>query len=182
MKQAIMKLYDDAQDNGSPMWMPVFSFKNEFLVQQGIYDPETKTLDENRLHNVIRASMKAMLDSERMPNAIWTGDVHFNTDNIHVHVSVVEVHPTRKKFHNVKKNKDEYRAAIKPSTFKRMKSALVHEFIHHAETFAQLQELSAEKSSRTDPKKFFIRTLNCVRSFCKSIIRCQRTSAYGTIT
>lgn len=155
MKQAVLKLYDDAQDNGSPMWMPVFSFKNEFLVQQGYYNPATKTLDEDRLHNVIRASMKAMLDSEGMPNAIWTGDVHFNTDNIHVHVSVVEVHPTRKKFHNVRKDKEEYRAAIKPSTFKRMKSALVHEFIHHAETFTQLQELSRGKIIKDRPKNIF---------------------------
>ncbi len=155
MKREVLKLYDEAQDNGSPMWMPVFSFDNAFLEQQGIYDAQTKTLDEERLRNVIRASMKEMLASEGMPNAVWTADIHYNTDNIHVHVSVVEVHPTRQKIHNKKKNKEEYRAAIKPDTIKRMKSAMAQEFTHYPGTFAHLQEIARGKIINDRPEKVF---------------------------
>lgn len=36
-----------------------------------------------------------MLVNEGLENAVWSGAIHYNTDNLHVHVAVVEPVPQR---------------------------------------------------------------------------------------
>ncbi|MGM0208393.1 hypothetical protein IGI96_002913 [Enterococcus sp. DIV0421] len=85
-----------ASQNGSPMWQDVFSFDNQWLVQHGYLDAKTNQLKEEKIHCAIRLAMATMLEQEKMTaSAIWTASIHYNTDNIHVHVATVEPHPTR---------------------------------------------------------------------------------------
>lgn len=85
-----------AADNGSPMWQDVFSFRNDWLIEHGYLDAETNQLDEAKLQLATRLGMNAMLKKEDMTHSsIWTASIHYNTDNIHVHVATVEPNPTR---------------------------------------------------------------------------------------
>lgn len=51
-KQKIKELFKKAFDNDSIMWQTVISFDNRYLAKMGVYDPVTKTLDENKMRNV----------------------------------------------------------------------------------------------------------------------------------
>lgn len=124
-KQKIKELFKKAFDNDSIMWQTVISFDNRYLAKMGVYDPVTKTLDENKMRECTRAMMKTMLDQEDMSmSGLWSASVHYNTDNIHIHVATVEPNPTRKK-RNIN-GKLRPQGTISPKTRQAMKSKVVN--------------------------------------------------------
>lgn len=96
-KQFLKGRFEQAQDNGSYMWQTVISFDNQWLEQYGLYDSKTKTLDEDKLKELGTNGIKKMLHNENLDHAIWSAAIHFNTDNIHIHVATVEEIPMREK-------------------------------------------------------------------------------------
>ncbi|EPZ61868.1 hypothetical protein H477_5898 [[Clostridium] sordellii ATCC 9714] len=86
------------------MWQEVYSFDNEWLKKQGLYDPKTKFLDEDKIKNAIRKSIEFSLEKSGMKEtALWSGAIHYNTDNIHIHVAICEPNPTKKEVRGLKK-------------------------------------------------------------------------------
>ena len=65
-KASLKKAFQTAQGNKSLMWQHVVSFDNDFLVENGLYDPVTRSLNEHALHRYIRDGMAALLRSEKM--------------------------------------------------------------------------------------------------------------------
>ena len=91
----LKRCFSMAQENGSFMWQDVFSFDNEWLEKHGMYDRRTGALDEKRLMEAVRNSMIEMIERENFDSLIWSAAMHFNTDNIHIHIASVELNPTR---------------------------------------------------------------------------------------
>ena len=91
----LKRCFSIAQENGSFMWQDVFSFDNEWLDKHGMYDRRTGALDEKRLMGAVRNSMTEMIERENFDSLIWSASMHFNTDNIHIHIASVELNPTR---------------------------------------------------------------------------------------
>src|SRR5699024_8057364 len=130
-KKLIKQQFQLAQQNESPMWQDVISFDNEWLAKQGLYHPTTHTVDETNMRKVVRETMATVLKSEGMKNsAVWTASLHYNTDNIHVHIASTEPYPTRDKMDVFDKEtqtwKEEYRAKRKPKTLDKMKSKVAN--------------------------------------------------------
>ncbi|MFS0604953.1 MobP2 family relaxase [Peribacillus frigoritolerans] len=97
-KSELKENFKIAHAKGSIMWQDVISFDNRWLEENGLYDSKTHVVDEDRLKNIVRLSMKEMLKKESMDkNVIWSGAIHYNTDNIHVHIATVEPSPTRER-------------------------------------------------------------------------------------
>lgn len=96
-KQNYKKLYQKAQDNGSPMWQTVISFDNRWLEEHGLYDSDSGYLSVKTLKSYTRSAIEKMLKPEGLENAVWTAAFHYNTDNLHIHIATVEPTPTRKK-------------------------------------------------------------------------------------
>lgn len=97
-KESLKKSFSIAQENNSVLWQDVISFDNKWLEEHGIYDSKTHTIDEKKLKNVARLSMNEMLKKEGLDkSAIWSGAIHYNTDNIHIHIATVEPSPTRER-------------------------------------------------------------------------------------
>ena len=95
-KAKVKTLFETAQQNGSPMWQTVLSFDNTFLAEYGLYDPETKYLNEGKVREITRAAMTKLLDKEGLSGtSVYTACIHYNTDNIHIHIAAVEPKPTR---------------------------------------------------------------------------------------
>lgn len=94
-KQQLKTVFQKAQENGSLMWQPVISFDNEWLEENGLYDSKTGILDEAKMKEFTRKSVRKMLYNENLDHAIWSASFHYNTDNIHIHVAVVEPIPMR---------------------------------------------------------------------------------------
>ena len=91
----LKEIYNIAYDRGSILWQPIISFENEWLVENHIMDAKTKLIDEGKLREATRNSIGLMLEKENLSNAIWSAAIHYNTDNIHIHVGVAELTPSR---------------------------------------------------------------------------------------
>lgn len=145
-KQTVKEQFQLAQQNESPMWQDVISFDNEWLSKQGLYNAVTHTVDETKMRSVVRETMQTMLQAEGMQrSAIWTATLHYNTDNIHVHVATVEPHPTRERMNVLDKDSntwhEEYRAKRKPKTLDKMKSKVANVILDRAHEREKIDEL-----------------------------------------
>lgn len=96
-KKDLKNTFRIAQDNGSLMWQTVISFDNRWLEEHGLYDSKTNILDERKIKEVATGAINRMLKNESLENATWSAAIHYNTDNIHVHVATVEPAPCRQK-------------------------------------------------------------------------------------
>lgn len=145
-KQNMKKQFETAQQNESPMWQDVISFDNDWLEKQGVYNSEKHTVDENKMRSIVREAMQTMLEAERMQqSATWTASLHYNTDNIHVHIATVEPHPTRDVMNVFDKEtnawREEYRAKRKPKTLEKMKSKVANCILDRVNERSKIDEL-----------------------------------------
>ena len=129
-KNKLKNLFNKCQENGGIMWHDVISFDNKFLEKHGIYDSKNMVLDNRKLKDVIRASANEMLKKEKLDeSAIWCADIHYNTDNIHVHVSTVELNPSKE------------RGKRKPKSILAMKSKVVNGIINNNEQYKKINDI-----------------------------------------
>ena len=113
----LKKDFDKAQSNGSNMWQEVFSFDNEFLEANGLYDSENGALDEEKIQEATRRAMEELSKREGFKDLTWSASLQYNTDNIHVHIASVEINPSRE------------RGKFKPKTLYNMKSSFVNSLL-----------------------------------------------------
>lgn len=129
-KKQLKKLFEKAQKNNSIMWQDVITFHNPWLQENGLYDTHTHTVDEKKLMDITRQSMKEMLKRERLnESAVWSAAIHYNTGNIHIHIATVEPQPTRE------------RGKRKPKTLDAMKSTVVNQILNRGEQQQKINEL-----------------------------------------
>ena len=129
-KASLKRTYEKAQKNGSPMWQTVISFDNRWLEENGLYDSSTKILDVKKLMNYTRDSIHPMLKNEGLENAVWSAAIHYNTDNLHIHIASVEPIPTREKM--IVNGQEEYRGKFKLSSIEKCKSKMVNQIIEQS--------------------------------------------------
>ena len=96
-KTKLKDIFKQAQSKDSLMWQTVISFDNKWLEKNGLYSSKDKVLDEERLKGLTRSAVHKLLEKEGLENAVWSAAIHYNTDNIHVHVATVEPEPMREK-------------------------------------------------------------------------------------
>lgn len=95
-KEKLKDIFQTAQNNDSLMWQTVISFDNKWLADNGLYDPESSVLNEVKIKEYARTAINTMLEKEGMDqNSIWSAAIHYNTDNIHIHVATVQPIPNR---------------------------------------------------------------------------------------
>lgn len=88
-KEYFKEEFKKAQESGSVLWQDVISFDNEWLKESGVL--EGKNIDSKQIQDATRSAVQDMLKKEGLiDSAIWTGAIHYNTDNIHVHVATVQ--------------------------------------------------------------------------------------------
>uniref|UniRef100_UPI00402A878B MobP2 family relaxase n=1 Tax=[Ruminococcus] torques TaxID=33039 RepID=UPI00402A878B len=127
----LKKVFSIAQTNQSLMWQTVISFDNNWLQKNGIYDMKTKMLDERKLKAVTRKAINELLKNEGLDQAVWSASIHYNTDNIHVHIATVEPYPMRKKM--MYQGKEEVRGKFKLSNINHCKSVVINEIVQTRE-------------------------------------------------
>ncbi len=166
-KKEMKKLFEAAQEKESLMWQTVISFDNRWLEENGIYDSSIQTLDEQRLKAITRKAVDSMLEKENLQNAVWSAAIHFNTDNIHVHVATIEPEPIREKKEYTRyeeitddsgrkkkvpvKDKDgniikdlETKGSFKPSSIEECKRQVVNEIINDKENNIVINKIIRE--------------------------------------
>lgn len=126
-KLKLKGIMDMAQSKGSLMWDTIISFDNEWLEMNHLFNPDEKYLDEQKIKEYVRAGISTMLDAEKMGNAVWSAAIHYNTDNIHIHVATVEPVPMRE----IMKYNDKtvYRGKFKGSSIAQCKSVIANKIL-----------------------------------------------------
>lgn len=94
-KRKLQDVYKIAYERGSLLWQPIISFDNTWLEENHIYNSEKNIVDEAKLREATRNYMRTLIEKEKLGNAVWSAAIHYNTDNIHIHVGLVELTPTR---------------------------------------------------------------------------------------
>jgi hypothetical protein len=133
-----------AQTAGGNMWQQVISFTPEFLVENNI--DIAGSIQEDLLKDATRKAINAELKAENMlGNVVWNGAIHYNTDNLHVHIAFVEkeVTRTRGKFKtsSLNKAKAAVLSTLAPRTkeqelLNQQRTALVHAMEEHDDVLA----------------------------------------------
>ncbi|WP_107942668.1 MobP2 family relaxase [Metasolibacillus fluoroglycofenilyticus] len=159
-QKQLKQSFELAQQNGSPMWQDVVSFDNAWLQKFNMMDANTGEVDEVKMRSVIRDAVTEMLRAEDMADtAVWTASIHYNTDNIHVHIATVEPIPTRplkymkekEKVFNAETGKHEYqptgrwslqrKAGRKPKSIKEMKAKVANIIANRDKEFELIDQL-----------------------------------------
>lgn len=171
--KTIKKGFQVAQKNGSPLWQDVISFDNDWLEEQGLYDPITHSVDEDKLRDVTRKAVDELLKQEKIKPEImlWTGSIHYNTDNIHVHLAMVQPEPIgQKKTFKDKEGKlvTQFRGKRKQKSLDRMKSKVANVITERNKDYERIDELirnpvrekrSIKLSAYNKTKDLFIKTI-----------------------
>lgn len=149
-KKQLKDIFQLAQDNDSVMWQDVVSFDNKWLEENKIYNPETGWINEGAIQNAIRKGMDVVLRQEQMEeSAVWSASIHFNTDNIHVHIAIVEPYPTKEYGVYKDKNTGELyqarRGNRKKSTLDKFKSKVANTLLDRDKELAKISQLIHEK-------------------------------------
>ena len=137
-----------AQNNGSIMWQEVYSFDNNFLKRQGLYDPITNSLDEEKIKEAIRKSIDYSLEKTNIKDsAIWSGAIHYNTDNIHIHVAICEPNPTQNRGKRTQKTLDD------------MKSKFINHLLDFDNEYKEINNLLRENLAYSNKKSLLMKDI-----------------------
>lgn len=118
---------ESAYENGSLLWQGVISFDNAFLAEQGLYDVATGQVDQKAIKAVMRDMMPTLIQREGLSDsAFWWGNIHLNTDNIHIHFGLSEVESNRDKIFYRGRGRMEYKGNFSQKTINRFKSGIYH--------------------------------------------------------
>lgn len=95
--QQLISNLKEAQTNKAMLWAGVISFSPEFLTKAGLYDPKTKKVNQKLIKKAIQNAMPTFLANEGLDNqeTFWWGDIHLNTNHVHVHLAISQRHNTR---------------------------------------------------------------------------------------
>ncbi|MFQ9977055.1 hypothetical protein HF846_16450 [Clostridium cadaveris] len=128
----VKRLFKEAQNKHSILWQDVFSFNNEWLEKQGLYDSKTRILDEEKIQIAVRNAMDA-LEKKSDKKYFWASSIHYNTDNIHVHVGSVQL------------DKIDNRGKRKLSAIIAMKSSFTNSLVDFNKEYQKINEVIREK-------------------------------------
>ena len=87
----------EAQQNHSLMWEGVVSFDPKFLKENQILSDDGAQVDQAEIKKVIQKAMPRFLKNEGLdvPETFWWGDIHLNTEHVHVHLTISQTKNTR---------------------------------------------------------------------------------------
>jgi len=154
--QHIRDKLNSAQKHGSVMWQDVVSFDNVFLVKHKILNQETGKLDETLLRKAT-ASMMEVMENEMDPplyRPYWTASIHRNTDNVHIHIAIVEEENHRPIIERTNK----FDEVVSQPRGKRTQKTIDHMKSKFANTLFDTSELTKQISIHRDAVRQGVKT------------------------
>ena len=158
-KKELKDIFKTAQENESVMWQHVISFDNRWLLQNGLINRKYDCVNERKLKEITRIAMQQLQKNENLENAVWSAAIHLNTDNIHIHIAMVEPIPMRQK------KGDEIRGKLKASSFKEVKSKIVNNVLSQQKENEIINNIIRNSIIANKKKKMFIKDEEYLRLF-----------------
>ncbi len=84
--------FQEAYEDNAILWKPVISFEQGVLEEIGVI--ENRVVNEEKLKQATRQAVDNFIKNNELPAMHWTGMIHYDTDNVHIHVAMVEKNPT----------------------------------------------------------------------------------------
>ncbi|MBE7122009.1 MobP2 family relaxase [Bacillus cereus] len=141
----IKGLMEKSQNNGSVYYQDVISFDTDFLVKHKLYNPETDTLDENRIRIASDKMMQQLFKDEQIEesNGFWFASIHRNTDHIHIHFGTVEKENRRKVVKKEVNGKTYYgpKGKRKQRTLDHMKTTFANSLVDRTSELSRISNL-----------------------------------------
>lgn len=142
---------ETAYQNGSILWQGVLSFDNSFLAKHGLYDMETGQVDQAAIKNVLRTAMPHLIQREGLSSdAFWWGNIHLNTDNIHIHFGLSEVESAREKIFYAPRGRMELRGNFSQKSIQGLKSEIFHGLLNDQTRSRLLRQEQVLANLKTD--------------------------------
>lgn len=142
---------ETAYQNGSLLWQGVLSFDNSFLTKHGLYDMETGQVDQAAIKNVLRTAMPHLIQREGLSSdAFWWGNIHLNTDNIHIHFGLSEVESAREKIFYAPRGRMELRGNFSQKSIQGLKSEIFHGLLNDQTRSRLLRQEQVLANLKTD--------------------------------
>ena len=142
---------ETAYQNGSLLWQGVLSFDNSFLAKHGLYDMETGQVDQAAIKNVLRTAMPHLIQREGLSSdAFWWGNIHLNTDNIHIHFGLSEVESAREKIFYAPRGRMELRGNFSQKSIQGLKSEIFHGLLNDQTQSRLLRQEQVLANLKTD--------------------------------
>ncbi|OES43361.1 MobP2 family relaxase [Domibacillus iocasae] len=128
-KEDLKSLFEQSQQKGSILWQDVISFDNEWLKENGVL--KDGFMDEQKMKQATRKAVNEMIKKEGLSDsAIWSAAIHYNTDNIHVHVATVQTKNFRERGKRKQKSIDSMKSKVASTILDRSKeNKKLNEFI-----------------------------------------------------
>lgn len=159
-KEKYKEVFKNSQEKGSILWQDVISFDNEWLKELGVL--KENGIDEKKLKEATRSAVNEMLKHESLSDsAVWTGAIHYNTDNIHIHVATVQTKNFRE------------RGKRKPTSIEKMKSAVANKILDRSKENEKLNDfirtklIGSKKENKTMSLKNKVVNRDMVKQFQK---------------
>ena len=134
--------FDEAYKNGGLLWKPIVSFDNEWLKEHGVL--VNNIIDEEKLKDTARKMMTSLLKERQMENKIyWVAQLHYDTDNIHFHVAMVEKNPTNVMDMSEEEEKDH--GFFSQTSINQMKSTCVRELTDRSKEKQQIHDVARKR-------------------------------------
>lgn len=119
-KSDLKSIFKQSQEKNSILWQDVISFDNEWLEEHGI--KKVGFIDEKKLKQATRNAMSEMLKKEHLEDsALWTAAIHYNTDNIHIHVATIQTKNFKERGKRKQKSIDSMKSKVANTILDRSK-------------------------------------------------------------
>ncbi|CAK1253245.1 MobP2 family relaxase [Fructobacillus tropaeoli] len=127
---------NEAQANGNNLHELAFSMRGDWLVENGLFDPKTKTLDQTKLKEAERSIVQTLAEKgfaqplgETPDDLVWFGVIHQDTDHLNMHLWMAKVSPETRPDMLVQKGnyRGEPRGSVRFSAMEQAQS----QFRHH---------------------------------------------------
>lgn len=89
----LVQRLNNAQENGNVLHEMAFSMRGDWLVENMLFDPETKQLDQDKLKRAEQHMVKDLFDKafplplgEDEADVVWFGVIHQDTDHLNMHI------------------------------------------------------------------------------------------------
>lgn len=89
-EKVLRKKLNEAEKQNHLLWEGVVSFRTELIAKQKIYDPKNGHVDQKKIKQALQAAMPDFLKKNDLEKATWWGDIHLNTNHLHIHFGIVE--------------------------------------------------------------------------------------------
>ncbi|WP_269147889.1 MobP2 family relaxase [Pediococcus damnosus] len=89
-ENGLRKKLSEAEKQDHLLFEGVISFRTDLMIKQKVYDPITGHVDQKKIKKALQSSMPEFLKKNNLENATWWGDIHLNTDHLHIHFGIAE--------------------------------------------------------------------------------------------